>query len=410
MESISTKKTFAESLLDNAPCGFIVFNDAGDILRANKTVAEMLANTVADIEGKKFESLLSIAGKIFYHTHFFPLIRLHEKAEEIFLTLIAADKAEVPVLINAKRVLNAEGQYENHCVLMSVPQRKKYESELLDAKRSLEQSLNKNELLQKATQELEKSKQSLDRQVTRLSNLNKDLVQFSKVISHDLQEPIRKMAMFTDIIHREEHSKLSATSKTSLEKIKKESRRTRDLISCLQQYVSAENAENIPTPCDLPELITRAKHKAVIDSRFEDVDVTASGLLVIEGHSEQLELLFYHLLLNAIQFRKEDQRVSVLIEAEVIQQNSYQAIEGKYRYIDFLRIRLSDNGRGFGNQYKDYIFDLFTKVHPEVSGLGFGLALCKKIVQNHYGAITAASDGDGSVFTILLPVSQKWDR
>jgi sigma-B regulation protein RsbU (phosphoserine phosphatase) len=122
-----------------------------------------------------------------------------------------------------------------------------------------------------------------------------------------------------------------------------------------------------------------------------------------------LELLFYHLLLNAVQFRKENQRVSVLIEGEVIQQNSYQAIEGKYRYIDFLRIRISDKGMGFNGKYKDYIFDLFTKVHPEISGLGFGLALCKKIVQNHYGAITASSDSSGSVFTILLPVSQKWD-
>jgi sigma-B regulation protein RsbU (phosphoserine phosphatase) len=409
MDSISTKKAFAESLLLNAPCGFIVFNDAGDILWANDTVATMLASTVENIEGKKFESLLSVAGKIFYHTHFFPLIRLHEKAEEIFLTLIAADKTEVPVLINAKRVLTPEGEYENHCVLMSVPQRKKYEAELLEAKRSLEQSVNRNELLQKATRELERSKQDLDRQVTRLSNLNKDLVQFSKVISHDLQEPIRKMAMFTDIINREEQSKLSPNSKVSLEKIKKESRKTRDLISCLQQYVSAENAENTPVPCDLEEIIIRAKHKAVSDSRFEDVEVIASGLLVIDGLTEQLERLFYHLLLNAIQFRKEGQKVTVRIEAEVIQQNSYQAIQGKYRYIDFVRITVSDNGRGFGNQYKEYIFDLFTKVHPEISGLGFGLALCKKIVQNHYGAITAASDGDGSVFTVLLPISQDWD-
>jgi sigma-B regulation protein RsbU (phosphoserine phosphatase) len=409
MESTLTKKISADGLLDNAPCGFIIFDDSGEIVWVNNTIADMLSISVQEMVGEKLEAFLTIAGKIFYHTHFYPLITLHHQAEEIFLTFLTADKNEVPVLINAKRVLNSDGQHYNHCVVMSVPQRKKYEAELLQAKRSLEDSLNRNELLQKAKKELEQNKVELDRQVTRLSNLNKDLVQFSKVISHDLQEPIRKMAMFTDIVNREEHSTLSKTSKLSLEKIKKESRRMRDLISCLQQYVGAENAAKVPVVCDLEEIVVRAKHKALIDSRFGQLDVTSSGLSAIEGYDEQLEVLFYHLLLNAIQFRRDAEKAVVNIEAETIQQNSYQTIEGKYRYTNFLRIRFSDNGKGFDNQYKEYIFDLFTRAHADAAGLGFGLALCKKIVQNHYGAITASSDANGTLFTMLLPVSQKWD-
>lgn len=405
MESASTKFAAAEALLDNAPCGFIVFNDEGEILFVNNTLATMLNVQQADLPGKKFESLLTIAGRIFYQTHFFPLIKLHGKAEEIFLTLVGANRTEVPVLLNAKRVSGDDG-YENHCVLLSVPQRKKYEDELIEAKRSLEQLLNKNELLYQTKAELEQHKIELDRQVTRLSNLNEDLVEFGNVISHDVQEPIRKIAMFADIIYREDHGKLSDVSKTSISKIKIASRRMRDLISCLQQFISVDAPQTEVELCDIDDLISRARLRVMFDTQFRDIEINTGLLPKVEGLQDQLELMFYHLLLNAVQFRR-DEKVTIQVEADIIQQNSYQATEGKYRYTDFVRIRFTDMGVGFDSQYSEYIFGLFKKAHAEATGLGFGLALCRKIVANHNGTITASSSGQkGTTFTILLPEQQ----
>jgi sigma-B regulation protein RsbU (phosphoserine phosphatase) len=92
---------------------------------------------------------------------------------------------------------------------------------------------------------------------------------------------------------------------------------------------------------------------------------------------------------------------------DIIQQNSYSAIRGKYRYMDFVRITYTDNGIGFDNQYSDYIFRLFKKINTDSEGIGFGLALAKKIVEFHHGSISAQGNrGVGATFTILLPLTR----
>ena len=115
-------------LLDEAPCGFLIFNDEGVITQANKTLEIWLGFTSGELIGNKLESLLSIAGRIFYQTHFFPLLKLHGKAEEIFLTLRSKALDDVPVLVNATR-REHNNETLNHCVLLPVYQRKKYEEE-----------------------------------------------------------------------------------------------------------------------------------------------------------------------------------------------------------------------------------------------------------------------------------------
>jgi sigma-B regulation protein RsbU (phosphoserine phosphatase) len=406
MDSISTNQSYlADFLLDDAPCGFVVFNDDGNILFSNNTIAGMLGYTKDDMVRKTFDNLLTIAGKIFYQTHFFPLIRLHERAEEIFLTLRSADNQDVPVLVNAKRRKH-DDVYENHCVIIPVPNRKKYEDELLEAKKTLEFSLSRNELLQRATTELQESKVELDKQVSRLSMINKDLVQFSNVISHDVQEPIRKIAMFADMIDRENNKELSDVSKKAIDRIKLASKRMRALITCLQQFVNVDTVPGEMAPCKASELISRAKLRAQQESGFKDIELTISALPEVDGHCEQLELLFYHLIQNAIQFRNDSGKVQIRIDSDIIQQNSFRATSDKYSYVDFVRIWFSDNGQGFDNKYKEYVFQLFKKAHTESEGLGFGLALCRKIVENHYGSLTVSSQvGMGTTFTISLPLS-----
>lgn len=265
----------------------------------------------------------------------------------------------------------------------------------------------KNDLLQAATRELEQNKIVLDKRVSRLSTLNEDLVRFSKAISHDLQEPIRKVALFADIIYREEKQKLSESSLSSIDKIKSGSKRMRDLISCLQQYVGVDTAHAAITNCDLSVIIATAQQKAIIDTRFPEIIAHISKMPIIDGYSDQLELLFYHLITNSIRFRRGSQ-TDITIDCDIIQQNSFKATHDKYRYIDVARIRFADKGIGFDDRYAAYIFQLFKKAHNTDEGLGFGLAICKKIAENHYGEITAQGvAGNGSTFTILLPLIQE---
>ena len=404
MDSVPTRSAIDSTLLDLAPCGYLIFDDEGIIQAANRTMCELIG--ISELKGTALATLLTIAGRIFYQTHLFPLVRLHGKADEIFLTLKGGDGAEVPCLVNVIR-RTGEVPGPNHCVIMPVYQRKKYEAELIEAKRAMEDALTRNDQLVQLAKDLEKHKIELDQKLTRLSMLHSDLAQFSNVISHDIQEPIRKIAMFTDIIHREESGKLAEVSEVAIEKIRHSSLRMRDLVSSLQQYVSVDTMSATTGECVLTEILGRARIKVIIDTGVRSIDLHTHNLPTIEGDCDQLDLLFYHLIRNSVQFRKEGEHANIRVEAEIIQQNSYRTIQGKYRYTDFARIRFADSGEGFDAQYASYIFQLFRKTNPQSPGLGFGLALCKKIVDNHNGSISASSQpGKGAVFTIMLPVRQ----
>ena len=123
------------------------------------------------------------------------------------------------------------------------------------------------------------------------------------------------------------------------------------------------------------------------------------------GDEEQVYLLFYQLLLNAVRFRKETNKASVIITTKTLRLNQFRHIEGKYKYIDFLRIEIKDNGIGFDPKYKQQAFELFGRLHNE-SGRGVGLSLCKTITDNHNGIIKInGKPGEGATVTIDIPLS-----
>lgn len=396
-----------DDLLDHAPCGYMIFTDDGIITQVNSTLLNMLGFEAQELFGKKLETLLTIAGRIFYQTHFFPILALQQKAEEVFLTLKCHNGSELPVLINAKKRTRND-IVENHCMLIPVPHRKKFEAELIAARKTAEEALIRNELLQQTTVELDSSKIELDRQVTKLTILNEDLAEFSNVISHDMQEPVRKIAMFADIVQRENKEIIGLHSYRMLDKIRIASLRLRMLTSGLQQYMSVGLVAKQAEPCNLARIIETEQQKVTEDLPDQPVVINSSQLPVIEGYGEQLSLLFYHLIINSVQFKKEGEvKTEIRIDADIIQENSYRSTSERYRYVDFARIVFSDKGKGFDNEYRDYIFQLFKKAHTESTGLGFGLALCKRIAENHYGYITAQSAAEqGATFTILLPLKQ----
>lgn len=133
-----------DSLMNNAPCGFISFGDDGVILAANATLLAMLGFEPDELRGRRFEALLSVGGRIFYQTHFFPLLKLHGRAEEIYLTLRPKGGGELPVLANAVRQ-ERDGVLVNDCVLVTMRQRSRYEDDLLRAKKTAEEAIRAKE-------------------------------------------------------------------------------------------------------------------------------------------------------------------------------------------------------------------------------------------------------------------------
>lgn len=395
-----------DELLQYAPFGFFSFNDDGILIAVNAMLSANLGYEADALAGKKVEEILTLASRIFYQTHFFPLIKLHGKADEIFISLLAKNKTDIPVLLNATRVSNGNTM-ANLCACIIVSHRRKYEDELLQAKKDAEEALKENAELVKAKLDLEQHKEALDRYISKLKQNNHELLQLNQVISHDLQEPIRKIGIFTDILDKEDKSVFSINGLESIERIHASSSKVLQLMKELEKFVSIGMDELNKTDVDLAKIVKNVYEEIKADNEAVTIRFHADPLPVIEGDSPQLNLLFQNLINNAVQFRNPGNDLSIEINVSLIKHNSFKATKNKFKYVDFVKIKLSDNGIGFDNEYREYVFRILKKIDLASPGLGFGLAYCKKVVDNHYGSISVESEpGKGTCFTLLLPLRQ----
>ncbi|HEU4495997.1 MAG TPA: ATP-binding protein, partial [Flavobacterium sp.] len=237
-----------------------------------------------------------------------------------------------------------------------------------------------------------------------LMRSNKELESFNYIVSHDLQEPLRKIQLYTGkIIHQTES--LSAIAHTSLEKVIRSADRMQILIRDLMDFsqISLEQP---------------ALKKMALNPIFEDA-VETFAEAVEQGHALfsidmlpearivpfQFRQLVINLISNSIKYRKQDQAADIRVASMELPADALDFADAKGNY---LKISISDNGIGFDPGQREKIFDLFKRLHSNetYSGTGIGLAICKKIMQNHNGYITA--DGipnEGSTFNIYLPVN-----
>lgn len=392
---------------DVLPCGYVSFRDDGIVTQCNGTLASWLGSSKEDLIGHSIENIFTLATRIFYNTHFFPLVKLQSRASEIFLSLKGKDDLDVPVLANAHRSIDDGGDYIIHCIFVRVEQRKKYEQEILNAKREAEHALKENKQLSEQAASLEQQAIELDKLYQYQLTVNENLLQFGKIISHDLQEPIRKIQVFLDLMVKDSDSVISPRSQSWSRKIEAAAEKLKTLTNGLQQYVAIDS-EKLHAEVNLNAVIDAARNRAISFRQFADFDMEVEEMPVIEGYGNQLELLFFNLIDNAIQFRSSERKLSIKISGLTIDENIFRMYPDRYKYTEHLKITFLDNGIGFSEQYNDYVFELLSKLQQSSSGLGLGLPLVKKIVLNHSGQVRAESQmGIGTRFEIYLPAKIK---
>lgn len=389
-----------QNLFDQAPCLYFSSADDGTLLEVNDRLCEVLQYGRDELIGKKNEIIFPIATRIFQQTHFFPLLKIQGHAEEIYISLKRKDGTEIPVLINAERKMIGVTAVSMHVGII-VHNRKKFEEELIAARKQAEKALNENTALIQAKQQLQKRTEELDRQFFLANKQNDELQQFSRVVTHDMQEPLRKLSLFSGML-LEGHGEKE--QKKLVEKIKKVSDQMHNILSGLQQYTWLNDAPLTSERISFDKLLSFVVKK--LETEFPDLTLQIETELHedFEGDLQQVQLLFYHLLSNSIKFRKGNE-VSVSIVSHKVQQNQFKNIEGRYKYVDHTKITVSDKGTGFNPAYKSQLFELFKRLHNE-SGRGVGLAICKKIIDNHHGSISIDSKmNEGTTVTIYLPSS-----
>lgn len=391
-------------LLNNAPCGFFTIREDGVITMANKYCCQLLEYEVQEFAGMNISTLLTLPGRIFYQTHFYPLVKLHQHVEEIFLNLVSKSKKDVPVVLNAV-VSRGNSEPLIVCSFIPVLNRRKYEDEILQAKKNAEEALSKNKVLEEIRYELELKQKELDKQITLLTFQNNELLQVGNVVTHDLQEPVRKLILFS---HELTGNQLDRIKKElALSVINKSAKKIKTLLLNLQEYLSlTTTAEFVKGDVDLGKLVE--DEVVELKAHFSNIesDIAIGSLPVIKGNKRQLRLLFHHLIKNAFVHGTTNGRLSLDINGVIIKENSFFALQDKYEYIDYAKILITDKGQGFDNKYNEYIFDFLKKLDSLSDTVGFGLSFCRKITGNHQGSVKAESAvGMGATFTTMLPVN-----
>jgi len=275
--------------------------------------------------------------------------------------------------------------------------------EILEAKQAAEKALGENALLLKMKADLERNEQLLEHQLRELKRINQEHVEFNKVLSHDMQEPLRKIHLFAGLLEgkKEKEEGVGVEFTSYLKKLRDLSEYSRDLLMRLQRFHSLENRMNDFTVGNLEEMIKAALARLGIPEILPDL----SQLRVqeVRGDIPRLTRVMRELLANAYRFRNLDKQLYIEISSELIMDNYYKSVEDAYRYTDFIQIRIKDNSKGFPNNAQGKVFGLLQKFHVE-SGRGLGLAYCKKIVGLHQGHILMKPiAGGGSQIIIMLP-------
>jgi signal transduction histidine kinase len=254
--------------------------------------------------------------------------------------------------------------------------------------------------------DLKYTQQQLERTIRELKRTNQSLEQFAYVASHDLQEPLRKIQSFGDLLIDRLAEDPNDVVRDLIQRMQSSAQRMQGLVKDLLAYSRLTNRQEGVAPVRLERVVKQALDdlQPMIDETSAVVDI--SSLPVINGDAAQLQQMFFCLLNNSLKFHKPGTPPHLLVSADFA---SADQLPGPLVGTDrpYVAISIQDHGIGFDKKYLDRIFTIFQRLHGRghYKGNGIGLSLARKVVENHGGTLTAHSEpGKGATFTAWLPI------
>jgi len=249
----------------------------------------------------------------------------------------------------------------------------------------------------------------------KLERRNRALRDFAYIASHDLQEPLRKIRAFSNLVLDDYGDAVDETGRDYLDRMQDAAERMSQLINDLLVYSRITTQAQ---PFESVDLETVAQNvRSDLDLRIAELDgtVDVGDLPIVEADPTQIRQLLQNLIGNGLKFHRSDvpPRVRVTATVEPAPQELQQNGRLDASCTDVCRLTIADNGIGFEENHADRIFSPFKRLHgrEEYEGTGMGLAICRRIVERHGGDITADSTpGEGTTFTVLLPVARTDDE
>jgi signal transduction histidine kinase len=304
-------------------------------------------------------------------------------------------------LLRAKVAVFVDLYKKNHKLLLA-------EQKLKTINKSLEKEISERIANEEKVKELN---HQLLQNIERLESANKELDRFAFMASHDLQEPLRKIITFSDRLSLKYMGKLDEEADMYINRIQKSAERMRILIKDILALskIASDKSSFVETNLNglLTELISEMDH-SIKEKEAKILLEKLPSLIVNPG---LIRSLFQNLISNALKYSKPNVKPIIRISSEISMENYPpvgQAGNNKKAKEKYCRIFITDNGIGFEQKDSEQIFSIFKRLHVshEFEGTGIGLAICKKIVEQHNGFISARSKvNEGSTFIVSLPVS-----
>lgn len=364
---------------DDAPCGLLVAERDGRIVRANRTFCQWVGKSGSEIEKTtRFQDLLTMGGRIFHQTHLLPLLQIQGSVSEVKLDLLVAGGGTVPIMVNITRQ-EMDGDSVLLFAVFVAKERDAYERELMASRRHAEAL---------AEQHRQAQSELLD------AHRRKD--EFLAMLAHELRNPLAPIATSATLL------KMVATDEAQVrhaaEVIERQIRHLTNLVddlldvSRVTRGVIALDLRDV----SLTQVVEAALEQAkpVLQGRNHTIAVDLRHACVVNGDRTRLVQVVVNVLNNAAKYTPPGGRIEITVQRD-----------GPHARID-----VADNGVGIDADLLPRIFDLFSQAErtPDRSqgGLGIGLALVRSLVVLHGGSVEVRSDGPGrgAVFTLRLPL------
>jgi signal transduction histidine kinase len=301
-----------------------------------------------------------------------------------------------PELLRYKVSVFAELYRKNHQLLLQ-------ERKLKEVNQNLQQEIEERRL---SEEKIKRLNEQLIENNTELKTINEELDRFAYVASHDLQEPLRKIMLFSDKLSAKLQESNDPELQNSLLRIVRASERMQTLINDLLKLSRHAHSPDDFKLTDLNQVISEVLSELDNEIQSKGAIITYRNLPSIWAVPGQVYQLFQNLISNSLKFSKDDAVPMITIEAEALKGRQVPGTQEKLSKNTFYRIYVKDNGIGFDPKFAEEIFVVFKRLHSyhEFEGTGIGLSICKKIVEKHRGMITAeGAPQKGATFIITLP-------